>query len=725
MERPDLTIGTTPVPPALGATGAFLPPEAPLAMPVQSLRQAPRRERRPDTQPTALFLRRLFVMGGAFAMTVVAAWQMYLVLSVGGLTVLEGVVLGIFVVLFAWIAFSCTSAIGGAIAMLGKGGALGIDPSAPLPQVSKRVALLMPTYNEPPGRVLAGLQATYESLRDTGQAEHFDVFILADTTDPDIWVAEEAGVLALRERIAAGGAGAERIFYRRRPKNIDRKAGNIGEWVTRFGGAYESMIVLDADSVMTGDAIVRLAAAMEANPGVGLIQTLPVIIGGRTLFARVQQFAGRMYGPLLAHGLAWWHGADSNYWGHNAIIRTQAFAGEAGLPHLKGRTPFGGHILSHDFVEAALIRRGGWGVHMVPSLEGSFEEGPPSITDLAIRDRRWCQGNLQHAAVLPTRGLAFASRVHLLTGIGSYITSPLWLCMLLVGLAISVQARFIPPDYFPRGASLFPSWPAQDPVRAAYVFVGTMVVLLIPKFIAFLITAFSRRRRGFGGGFAALGGLLVETLISGLAAPILMVVQSGGVAGILMGKDAGWQPQQRDDGSVPLKDTIRRYWKETALGLVLAGAALLIAVELFYWMLPVILGLVLAIPIASLTAKRSWGTSFAKLGLLRIPEEKAPPAVLERARALVAELATQGAVSEAASRLAHDPALLAAHRASLPYGGQRLKGDVSVDRLVGLAKAEDATTLEEALSHLSAREKAAVLGDAAGLERMIALARAA
>ncbi|MGU3492561.1 glucans biosynthesis glucosyltransferase MdoH [Xanthobacteraceae bacterium A53D] len=707
----------SPPPPA-----PFLPDEAPLAMPVQDLARRPRPERRPATQPAGLWLRRLLVMGGAAAMTGIAAWQMYLVLSVGALTVLEGMVLGIFVVLFAWIAFSCTSAIGGAIAMLGRSRPLGIDPAQPLPQVSQRVALLMPTYNEPPSRVLAGLQATYESLRDTGQADRFDVFILADTTDPDIWVAEEAGVLALRARLAESGGGEERIFYRRRPKNIDRKAGNIGEWVTRFGGAYESMIVLDADSVMTGDAIVRLAAAMEANPSVGLIQTLPMIIGGRTLFARAQQFAGRMYGPLLANGLAWWHGADSNYWGHNAIIRVAAFAGEAGLPHLRGRKPFGGHILSHDFVEAALIRRGGWGVHMVPGLEGSYEEGPPSLTDLTIRDRRWCQGNLQHAAVLPTRGLAFASRVHLLTGIGSYITSPLWLCMLLVGLAISVQARFIPPDYFPRGESLFPSWPAQDPVRAAYVFIGTMVVLLLPKVIAFLLTVFSRRRRGFGGAFAAFGGLLAETLISGLAAPILMVVQSGGVAGILMGRDAGWQPQQRDDGSVSLRDTMRRYWAEMALGLVLAVVAWLIAVELFYWMLPVILGLVLVIPIAAGTATRSWGNAFARLGLLRIPEEQAPPAVLLRARALVADLSAGSPAPEAVRRLAGDTTLLAAHRAALPHGGHRPKGDVTVERLVGLAKVEDAETLDDALAHLSMREKAAALGDTNALERLLTLA---
>ena len=175
--------------------------------------------------------------------------------------------------------------------------------------------------------------------------------------------------------------------------------------MTRFGGAYAQFLILDADSLMTGETLVRLAGAMERHPDVGLIQTLPIITGAATLFARVQQFAGRVYGPLIAHGIAWWHGAEGNYWGHNAMIRTRAFAEQAGLPELAGRKPFGGPIMSHDFVEAALMRRGGWAVHMVPGVRGSYEEVPPTLTDLAVRDRRWCQGNLQHLAVLPTRGL--------------------------------------------------------------------------------------------------------------------------------------------------------------------------------------------------------------------------------------------------------------------------------------------------------------------------------
>src|SRR5262249_23674701 len=208
-----------------------------------------------------------------------------------------------------------------------------------------RNALLLPTYNEDPQHVMARLQAIYESVRNTGQIARFDFFVLSDTRDPDIWIAEEAAYLELAHRTGSG-----QIFYRHRADNTGRKAGNIGEWVSRFGGAYAHMVVLDADSLMTGDAVVRLVAALERHPHVALIQTLPVIVNAASLFARLQQFASRLYGPPVARGIAWWHGPDGNYWGHNAAIRVAAFAQHAGLPTLAGRKPFGGHILSHDFV---------------------------------------------------------------------------------------------------------------------------------------------------------------------------------------------------------------------------------------------------------------------------------------------------------------------------------------------------------------------------------------
>jgi membrane glycosyltransferase len=536
-----------------------------------------------------------------------------------------------------------------------------------------------------------------------------------------VWVAEESAFLGLRERTRGHG----RIFYRRRPKNLERKAGNIADWCRRWGGAYAHMLVLDADSLMTGEAIVRLAAAMEAHPDVGLIQTLPLIVNRNTLFARLQQFAGRIYGPVIAAGISWWHGADSNYWGHNAVIRTRTFVDTAGLPHIKGKPPFGGHILSHDFVEAALLRRAGWAVHLVPQLGGSYEESPPSLIDLAVRDRRWCQGNLQHMAVLPARGLYWMSRVHLLMGIMSYLASPLWLLFLVGGMLLALQARFFRPEYFTSEFSLFPVWPAIDPVRAAWLFAGSMFILLAPKLLGY-IHAMSRPelRHGSGGPVGAFLSMILETLISGLIAPVMMVIQSVAVFEILTGRAVGWNPQRRDDGSIPLRDVAWRHLQHTLFGFILAGCAYAVSPLLFLWMTPVIVGLVVSIPLSALTARRDLGRWLRRQGLLLIPEEVKPPRVIALANVLTRQLQAEApAEREAVRRLAQDPDLLAAHLAMLPPKPPRRRCEIDVDLVTGLAKAAEALTLEEALQALTAKEKAAVLADAGGTERLVGLAR--
>ena len=691
-----------------------LPDEAQLDMPVQDLRAAPARSPgHPATRPSGALGRRAGVIGGAALLTLYAAYQMYWVLG-GAATVLGWIVLALFVVLFAWIALAFTSALGGFWSALR--GREPLDLDGPLPTPALRTALLMPTYNEDPARVMAGLQATYESLAATGHAAAFDLFILSDTTDPDIWIAEEAAFLALR-----GRTGTDRIFYRRRAKNTERKAGNIADWVRRWGAAYPVMLVLDADSVMEGETLVRLACAMERNPGIGILQTLPVIVGATTLFARMQQFAGRVYGPLIAHGIAWWHGSEGNYWGHNAAMRTQAFAAAAGLPALPGPAPFGGHILSHDFVEAALIRRAGWAVHMAPALGGSYEEGPPSLTDVAVRDRRWCQGNLQHAKVLPARGLHPVSRLHLLMGIGSYVTSPLWLLFLLAGVLISLQARFVRPEYFGDGRSLFPSWPQVDPVLAAQVFAGTMAVLLAPKLLAYAaLLGDGALRRGCGGGLRTGLGILVETLLGGLVAPVAMMIHTGAVAGILLGRDSGWNPQRRDDGRVPLRQIVAGYWRLTLFGLLMGAAVWAVSQALLLWMLPVLLGLGLAIPLVALTSSRAAGQSLRRLGLLSTPEERQPPAVLLRAASLARDL--RQPPGPAIPRLLRDPALMARHRDMLPPRRQRGTGALDPALVLALAKIADADTLPQVQASLTRAETAAALGSADALDALERLA---
>src|SRR5258707_10802797 len=527
-------------------------------------------------------------------MTGAGCYEMYEVLQVGGVTMLEWAVLLLFAPLFAWIAFSFMSALAGfAVLLLRSREPLGIDPDASLPSIGSRNAMLLPTYNEDPYRIMARVRAMYESVGQSGYGSRFDWFVLSDTTSPSIWIAEEKCFLRLRQDL-----GANNIYYRHRLQNTARNSGNIEDWIKRFGAGYDHMIILDADSLMTADTIVRLASAMESFPTVALIQTLPIVVNAKTLFARLQQFSGRLYGPLIAAGIAWWHGSEGNYWGHNAIIRVRAFAQDAALPELKGRKPFGGHILSHDFVEAALMRRAGWEIRMVPALSGSFEECPPSLLDFAARDRRWCQGNLQHLAVLPARGLHWVSRLHLLTGIGSYLTAPLWLMFLVFGILISLQAHFVRPEYFPKGFSLFPKWPAEDPILAAWVFVGTMGLLILPKLLAYLLLETRRRnRKQFGGALVVFAGVVIETLLSGLIAPVMMIFQSAAVGEILLGRDAGWQVQRRDDAKWPVRDLIRKYAVPTLFGAAMAASAFAVSLPLLLWMTPVILGLLLSVPI--------------------------------------------------------------------------------------------------------------------------------
>ncbi|WP_394696238.1 glucans biosynthesis glucosyltransferase MdoH [Pseudoxanthomonas japonensis] len=608
----------------------WLPLESPLPMPVQELREGRLPSRVPPTSPSGIGGRRALVMGVAAMLTLFATYQVWWVLRGDGIDVLEGILLVLFVALFAWIALSFSSALAGFVMLLARRPhPLGIDPDAPLPALTQRTALLVPTYNEDPWRVLAGVQAMHESLAESGQGDRFDFFILSDTTKPDTQQEELAAVRELLHRLGSGA----RVFYRRRQKNTERKAGNIAEWVRRFGGAYPHFLILDADSLMTGDTLVRLAAAMERQPALALVQTLPMIVNGRTFFARMQQFAGRVYGPVVAHGIAWWHGAEGNYWGHNAIIRTAAFARHAGLPHLGGGKPFEGAVLSHDFVEAALLRRGGWAVHMAPGLGGSYEEGPPSLTDMLVRDRRWCQGNLQHGAVLPARGLHWISRLHLLVGIGHYFTAPMWAMLMLVGLAIPLQQAGFHLDQ-PQLAGFTPAlyWRGGDPERFLWVFYFTMAVLLAPKVMGCIATMLDPAlRRQCGGAARIAGSALLETAMAALMAPVTMYVQSRGVAEVLAGRDSGWETQRRDDGSVALAGLVRRYAGLTLFGLFCGVLAYLVSPALAAWMAPVILGMVLSVPINMVTASPRVGGRLCAAGWFRTPEDTTPPPVLARA----------------------------------------------------------------------------------------------
>ncbi len=700
--------------------GGAMPGFAPLAMPAQSFRRFSRRERREWINPRLAatpIMARLAVFGGAVALTAYGAYQMYKVVGVGTTTALEWVLVVLFVITFSWVAFSFMASIVGFLWLL-------TDLKKPdLPAaLTKKTAVVMPIYNETPSRVFAAMQAMFEDVERTGLGPAFDYFLLSDTTDANVWIAEERAFLAMRERLPGA-----RVYFRRRRKNASRKAGNIADFVTNWGGRYPHMLVLDADSVMSGDAIVRLAGAMEADPDAGIIQSLPLVINRNTMFARLQQFAARIAGPVIAAGLTAWMGRDGNYWGHNAIIRTRAFADHCGLPDLPGKPPLGGHILSHDFVEAALIRRAGYSVYMLPTLGGSYEESPPSLIDLAARDRRWCQGNLQHLRIIGARGFVAATRQHFATGIMGYLASPLWMAQLIVGIVLVLQSHYIRPEYFTADFSLFPAWPRFDYQRALQLFELTIGILLAPKFLGLIIALFDGpTRRGCGGALALIASTFVEIIISAALAPIMMLIQSGSVAQILSGRDTGWNPQRRDDGSIPFKSIARRHRAHAVLGLITLFAAALISPSLVLWMSPTIAGLVFSIPLSWASGQLWLGLGMKRIGLLRTPEETSPPEVVRRANALADELARTGHDHEDALIVVHaDSCFRAVHEAFLPEKPRHRLGDVDVDEAVAAVKLNDAETIEDACAWLKARERTAVLGDRALIAMLARLPTAA
>jgi membrane glycosyltransferase len=304
-----------------------------------------------------------------------------------------------------------------------------------------------------------------------------------------------------------------------------------------------------------------------------------------------------------------------------------------------------------------------------------------------------------------------------LTGIGSYLTAPLWFIFLVLGILVSLQAQFVRPEYFPKGYSLFPTWPAQDPILAAWVFVGTMGMLILPKLLAYIVMlSYGEERRKFGGGFRVLAGIFAETLLSGLTAPVMMIFQSSAVAGILLGRDAGWQAQRRGDGVVSREDTLRKYSVPTFFGIAMAISAYAVSLPLLLWMMPVILGLLLAIPLAVLSSSASASSTCS---LFWTPEETSPPRVLLRANELVN--ASHRQVLCPLLELRRNPDLREAHFANLSGPGPRNRGKVDPHLAIARAKIDDAESFEEAAGFLNPHEKFAVLNSPAVLGALLEL----
>jgi len=607
-----------------------LPPEQRLAMPVQDFSHRPLHVVPPDIAAgrRALFTR-ITVFASSLFVTAAFAYELYLVLSVVALTPVQIVFLVLCTLAFGWMTFGSMSAAMGFLPLFAGETADTIALPELGEQLAARTALLFPVYHEEPSRVAGTIAAVAEELREIGAERFFDVFVVSDTRGSEDGAREAIayGALALSLRAILP------VYYRRRPENTAKKAGNIADWVARFGGGYEHFIIFDADSIMAGETVVRLALAMQQDARAGLIQTVPRLIGGQTLFAKLQQFASNQYGPAVAAGIAVWHRGQGNYWGHNAIIRTRAFAEAAGLPDLPGRPPFGGHIQSHDFVEAACLVRAGWGVHIVPAARGSYEGCPPSLVDLIIRDRRWCQGNLQHAKIMTKRGIASMSRVHFGMGVLSYVVPGIWALSLVVGIVLALQAQQLIPNYFPGSKTLFPVWPIIDPGAALRLFIATLVLVMLPKGMGLAlelkrlwleksaVTAYAR----------AIFGVLTETIFSMLVAPILMVTQTKAVLEIMLGRDSGWKPQQRFGAAINAQEAARYHALHVVIGIIGVVLCATVSMALLAWMAPVLLGLVLSAVLSWVMAR----PPLALIGvLLSTEEDRDPPAIVARADAL-------------------------------------------------------------------------------------------
>jgi membrane glycosyltransferase len=549
-----------------------------------------------------------------------------------GIHGIEWVLLVLFVILFAQIAVGFVTAMLG-FYVINRGGdrqciTRTVDwDKEEIPLAS--TAIVMPVFNEDVSRVFEGLRVIYRSLQETKKLEHFDFFILSDSNKPNQWIQEEIAWVELCKQV--GGFG--RIFYRKRRHQINKKSGNVADFLRRWGKRYRYMIVLDADSIMTGDAIVKLVAMMEKNPQAGLIQTAPRLAYGESLFARMQQFANRLYSPIFLAGLNYWQQLDGNYWGHNAIIRVQPFIDHCALPDLPGSEPFGGRILSHDFVEAALMRKAGWQVWLAHDIDGTFEEGPPTLIDSAKRDRRWCQGNMQHAWLIAARGFRPANRFHLLMGVMAYVSCPLWLLFLIfstIHVFNQVRAPLTGNIAYESYTRIFGN--IIEIPEAFILFVFTMLLLFLPKIIS-VISTMQRASDAekFGGRGALWLSALLEIGFSALLAPINMMFNSKFVFSTLLGQGVAWVTQRRgaEDGT-DWREAIITHGGQAFFGLVWGFSSFILLPSFFWWLSPVLAGLVFSIPVSIILSKNSLGTKARNLGIFLTPEETQPPHELIR-----------------------------------------------------------------------------------------------
>jgi len=551
-------------------------------------------------------------------------------LQPGGFTAIEWLQLALFIPLFGQIAFGFAIAFWGFV-ILARGG----DPyqimrtvpaDAPMPGST---AIVLPVFNEDPARTFAGLENMFRSLEATGQSRSFDFFILSDSNQPDRWIEEELAWMDLCTRLEAFG----RIFYRKRRVSLHGKSGNVADFCRRWGSRYRYLIVLDADSVMEGATLVRLAQAMDANPRVGIIQTSPQIVRGTSLLQRLVQFTTRLAGPVFAAGSNFWHLDGGNYWGHNAILRLQPFMEHCVLPEIPGATAADRHLMSHDTIEASLMRLAGYQVWFAYLEPGSYEEGPPNFLESLKRDRRWCQGNLQHFWFLFAPSTSFANRLHIFFGLMAYLTAPM-LVVFIIASAVDFHEKQNFAILSARLAEL-----QVDPRASLLLLALTIALLFLPKVFGTVLLI--GRAKPFGGSVRMLASAFVDTLFSILLAPLLLYFYTKFVLLSLVGARVVWKTQNRSTSGIPLADALRMFGETSLVGLLATATAAIWVPALLMWLAPVLVGLVLAVPLAMLTSSDRIGQWLRRTGLLLTPEEINVPPILQNLDA-AATSATSG-----------------------------------------------------------------------------------
>jgi membrane glycosyltransferase len=542
-------------------------------------------------------------------------WGVAQVFGAGGWSVTDLIMMACFLLGAPWTVMGVWNALIGVWLLHGRrDGALvaaphlaAADSEAPL---SLRTAVAMTVRNEDPTRSFEKLAEMRRSLDATGYGHLFDIFVLSDTNQPEVAALEERLFEEFRPRLG------ERATYRRRTRNTGFKAGNVRDFLKTLGRDHDLYLPLDSDSVMEGETIVRMQRIAEAHPGIGILQSLVVGAPATSFFARVFQFGMRHGMRSFTMGAAWWQGDCGPYWGHNALIRVKAFRRNTRLPVLPGKPPLGGHILSHDQVEAVMVRRAGYEVRVIPVETGSWEENPPTLMDFTKRDLRWCQGNMQYWQLLGLRGLKPVSHFQLFAAIMMYLAAPAWMVMTIAAAAKMVEGDIADINV----------------VFGIAMFFIMFAVSLVPKLLGMLDIALSEGGvKRYGGALRFAAGGLLETVFSILMAPVVAFRVSLFLIGLLFGRSVIWGGQNRDAYSLTWGDAARGLWPQTLFGLsILAAIVAFAGWGTTIWAAPMLTGLILSIPFAVATASPSLGRWAARVGLCAIPDEVRLPETLAR-----------------------------------------------------------------------------------------------